>query len=366
MDKIRKKEYLKISFEFYEIVVLLSREVIEGLFKRISIILKQHFNRIMKNTTTLIALFYFVFFVSVGCPLYDCWKKHIVLTRLLCSETTLLLVYVCQANISDIAINEFQNLYRILQYHGRGNYRRIAIVIKYCFFKPMVITLVLFLFSCYNGFTGTFLFPTMLASLFDVLLVLPIAVLGWLDRDIEADAILRFPQLYHVSRTNSDLSVKKFFIMLAGMVWYSFCIFYVSWAFMALMERFGLGDLYSLGCILYFALILCLTVTVMMKQSTWTWVHGIVYVCFQHFCLVSCKCWSLEKLHELGHLFFIFFFFFLVTINFGLCVAPGTLPPVYSSPPSTSPRVSMSTRAIRVLGLYCICWAMFTFGFAKY
>lgn len=35
------------------------------------------------------------------------------------------------ANISDIAINEFQHLYRILQYHGRGNYRRLAIVIKY-------------------------------------------------------------------------------------------------------------------------------------------------------------------------------------------------------------------------------------------
>ena len=42
------------------------------------------------------------------------------------------------ANISDIAINEFQHLYRILQYHGRGNYRRLAIVIKYVSFGPHV------------------------------------------------------------------------------------------------------------------------------------------------------------------------------------------------------------------------------------
>ena len=59
----------------------------------------------------------------------------------------------------------------------------------------------------------------MLGSLFDVMLVLPIAVVGWLDRDIEADAILRFPQLYHVSRTNSDLKISSFVVMVVGMLW---------------------------------------------------------------------------------------------------------------------------------------------------
>jgi len=182
------------------------------------------------------------------------------------------------ANISDIAINEFQNLYRILQYHGRGNYRRIAIVIKYCFFKPMVITIVQLLFSFYNGFTGTQPIPALLGSLFDVLLVLPIAIVGWLDRDIEADAILRFPQLYHVSRTNSDLTVRSFVVMMAGMLWYGVCVFYVCWAYMDLMERFGLGDVYSFGCMVYFALIMSLNITVMMKQHTWTYVHVVAYI----------------------------------------------------------------------------------------
>ena len=46
---------------------------------------------------------------------------------------------------------------------------------------------------------------------------------------------------------------------------------------MGIMERFGLGDLYSFGCMLYFALILTLTVAVMMRQHTWTFVHGVVY-----------------------------------------------------------------------------------------
>ena len=56
---------------------------------------------------------------------------------------------------SDYAFAQFRFLVKLLLVHGHWNYRRVAFLILYCFYKNIVVVLTLFYFGFLNGWSGT-------------------------------------------------------------------------------------------------------------------------------------------------------------------------------------------------------------------
>ena len=87
-------------------------------------------------------------------------------------------------NSSDYAIAQFRFLKPLLLVHGRQNYKRIAKVILYSFYKNIALVIVLFLFNFWNGFSGTTLFESFVMAGWNFFLAMPIIVIGVSDYDV--------------------------------------------------------------------------------------------------------------------------------------------------------------------------------------
>ena len=93
-------------------------------------------------------------------------------------------------NSSDYAIAQFRFLKPLLLVHGRLNYKRIAKVILYSFYKNIALVICLFLFNFYNGFSGTTLFESFVMAGWNFFLALPIIVIGIADFDVRGGGVV--------------------------------------------------------------------------------------------------------------------------------------------------------------------------------
>ena len=64
------------------------------------------------------------------------------------------------ANASDFSIAQFQFLYVLMMKHGRWNYRRLAKVVLFFYYKNMLLPFTVFFYSMYTGFSGTTLYDS--------------------------------------------------------------------------------------------------------------------------------------------------------------------------------------------------------------
>lgn len=98
---------------------------------------------------------------------------------------------------SDVAIDSFRHLSRLLLVHGRRNYRRTGLTILYSLFKNVVLVFTLVLFSFTSGFSGNTIYESYLGAGWNVgWTFLPILAVGIVDADISANAALRYPFIY--------------------------------------------------------------------------------------------------------------------------------------------------------------------------
>ena len=68
--------------------------------------------------------------------------------------------------------------------------------VLYSFYKNVVITLTLFLFSFVSAISGTSLYDSLVYSGFNFFLGLPIFGLGFLERDLSERTCLTHPEVY--------------------------------------------------------------------------------------------------------------------------------------------------------------------------
>ena len=112
-------------------------------------------------------------------------------------------------NASDFAVAQFRFLKRLLLVHGRWNYRRMAVVVLYSFYKNFVLVITLFAFGFRSGFSGSVLYEQWLYALYNFFTTLPAIGIGIFEKDVPADYALRHPQLYAVGRENRDMDVRS-------------------------------------------------------------------------------------------------------------------------------------------------------------
>mmetsp|Transcript_30701 Transcript_30701/g.77025 ORF Transcript_30701/g.77025 Transcript_30701/m.77025 type:complete len:1146 (-) Transcript_30701:11-3448(-) len=111
---------------------------------------------------------------------------------------------------SDYSIGQFRFLKRLLLVHGHWNYKRIAFLVCYFFYKNFVISFIPFWFAIDNHFSGQPFFDAWLRRGYNVLFTaLPIFSVAVLEQDVNDLGLLKFPQLYRDGQRNVSFSKSR-------------------------------------------------------------------------------------------------------------------------------------------------------------
>ncbi|KAL7691088.1 putative P-type ATPase, subfamily IV, HAD superfamily [Plasmopara halstedii] len=175
-------------------------------------------------------------------------------------------------NASDYAIAQFRFLTRLVLLHGRCNYKRICMVIRYSFYKNIALVICLFTFNFYNGQSGTPLFESFVMAGWNFFLALPIIVIGIYDQDISEEIILKYPQLYRYGQYDSDLNMHKFSTTIINAIGHALVCFFVCYGCMQ-YTNYGL---YVIGTLFYAALLGTMKLKVTILTQVWNKYHFAV------------------------------------------------------------------------------------------
>lgn len=121
------------------------------------------------------------------------------------------------AMASDYAMGEFQFLRKMLLFHGRLNYIRIAEMILYFFYKNFLFTIPQFFFAFNCGFSGQTLYDDWYLSLYNLIFTsLPLLFKALMDQDItsedEEDEFIRANtcKTYYLGRESEIFNIVNF------------------------------------------------------------------------------------------------------------------------------------------------------------
>ena len=193
-------------------------------------------------------------------------------------------------NSADFAIAQFRFLEPLLLKHGRWSYRRISKVILYSFYKNIVLTIVLFAYTFFTGFSGQSLFEDFVYTGYNFFLAMPIICVGFFDRDLAWGTITGkeggggkgFRWAYMSGRENLDLNLGQMALWLLQAVIDSVLIFGFSFGAMrgsrqVLSVDGDADDLYVLGLIAYTGMLVGMLYKAATNTYTWTWVNHFFF-----------------------------------------------------------------------------------------
>ncbi|KAM9373311.1 phospholipid-transporting ATPase VB [Phaethornis superciliosus] len=117
---------------------------------------------------------------------------------------------------SDFAISRFKHLKKLLLVHGHWCYARLAKMVIYFFYKNVNYVNLLFWYQFFCGFSGSTMIDYWQMIFFNLFFTsVPPLLFGVLDRDISAETLLGFPELYKDGQNSetykdSDIDVFSF------------------------------------------------------------------------------------------------------------------------------------------------------------
>ncbi|RLN95710.1 hypothetical protein BBJ28_00025220, partial [Nothophytophthora sp. Chile5] len=122
-------------------------------------------------------------------------------------------------NSSDYAIAQFRFLQRLLLVHGRWNYRRMAQLVLYIFYKNILFTASQYWYTLLCGFSGQKFYLESGTQLYNIALTaVPIVAASILDQDVSDDIAMTFPKLYFVGPRDEDLNNRIFSFWVLGAI----------------------------------------------------------------------------------------------------------------------------------------------------
>lgn len=180
-------------------------------------------------------------------------------------------------NASDFAIAQFRFLEELLLIHGRWSILRQSTVVLFSFYKNAVMAGCLITFSRQVFYSGTPLFDEWLIAMLNFVAGLPIAFLGFFDRNLGKDYVRENPEVYGPGRRNETITFRILIRWVILVFVHIFVIYYFTVptqslgggytsAFTGLMHNDDPdipgngegGDLKSLGTVSFTCLILLL------------------------------------------------------------------------------------------------------------
>ena len=178
-------------------------------------------------------------------------------------------------NSSDFSIAQFRFLLRLMLLHGRWNYSRMSKVVLYSFYKNIVLTLTLFTYNAFTGFSGTSFYESMIYSGYNFFLGWPIVMIGIFDRDLTEKTVMDRPEVYISGLRNMDVNPKVMTGWILHSVVYALIIFFIPYFVYAGSDDILSGSGQASGMAVtghttYSAMIFAMQLRVAMITNTWT------------------------------------------------------------------------------------------------
>ncbi|KAL7412424.1 hypothetical protein BDY24DRAFT_392878 [Mrakia frigida] len=131
---------------------------------------------------------------------------------------------------ADYAFGQFRFLTRLLLVHGHWSYVRVAEMHANFFYKNIIWTGTLFWFCIFNEWEATYLFEYTFILLYNLIFTsLPVIIMGAFDQDVNAAALLAFPQLYERGIKGLEYTRTKFWLYVIDGLYQSVICFFIPW-----------------------------------------------------------------------------------------------------------------------------------------
>eukprot|EP00003_Mantamonas_plastica_P029366 TRINITY_DN6933_c0_g1_i2.p1 TRINITY_DN6933_c0_g1~~TRINITY_DN6933_c0_g1_i2.p1 ORF type:complete len:1034 (-),score=367.37 TRINITY_DN6933_c0_g1_i2:110-3211(-) len=182
------------------------------------------------------------------------------------------------ARASDYAITEFRHLKTLLAKHGRWSYLRITGVIQYSFYKNIAFTFPQFWFSIYNGWTGQTLYDSYLLAAFNIFFTsFPIFVYGFIEQDLSAETLKKYPYAYRELQTGKHFNFKSMTIWMLTAIFHSVILFYTTFYVFDINDVIradGLSvGMWTMGTLTCTYGVVTVTMKLMLNTHYWTWLQ---------------------------------------------------------------------------------------------
>jgi magnesium-transporting ATPase (P-type) len=230
-------------------------------------------------------------------------------------------------NSSDFAIAQFRFLKRLMLVHGRTDYRRTCKVVLYSFYKNIVLTLVLFAFTFYSGFSGQSLFDDYVYSSYNIVLAAPVVAFGIFDVDISFATLEKYNFLYVSGREGLDMNVPVLLKEMLQAIFDAALVFFVPyfcysdpadvWAGPTFLGTDNAGKsagIWVFGTTIFTVMVISMFLRAAMLTFTWTY---ITHICF----------WGSVALYVL--FLFTYQYYYNISYNYYMVTSEMTSHPIF-------------------------------------
>lgn len=184
-------------------------------------------------------------------------------------------------NVCDYGIHQFRFLGTLLLCHGRWNYRRLAYLILYMFYKNVVIVMPQYYANMTSQFSGQKLYHDALYQTYNLFFTsLPIMAFGLYDQDLKREDCFKYPQIYVLGQQNYHLNVNVFLQWCFCGAWHAVVIFVMAWF------TFGDGtvptpdgqssDLWMFGSLEFFLIVVVVNLKILVFSEYVTWIMWLM------------------------------------------------------------------------------------------
>lgn len=183
-------------------------------------------------------------------------------------------------NSSDFALGQFRFLLPLLLVHGRWNYRRIAHLIVFTFYKNIAYCVALFWYIfALSGYSGTMLYSAFIQQGYNLFFTaVPIVIYAVTDQDVTAAQALAHPQLYATGPANVYFNYVVFWKWIGlGLVDSIFILYLPIYGLSGSQLENGqtLNDLLIQGSIGWTVLCVVVNLRFALLVNAWKWIDVV-------------------------------------------------------------------------------------------
>jgi phospholipid-transporting ATPase len=195
------------------------------------------------------------------------------------------------ARAADYSIAQFRFLQKLLLVHGAWSYRRVTLLILYCFYKNVALYLIQFWFATQNGWSGQILFERWNIALYNVLFtLLPPLALGMFQQHASASSLLAVPALYRSGQRNEHFNTRVFWLWILQAIAHSLVFFWLGReAFRAsVVHSDGTSSgMWVMGAVVYSVVVYTVCLKAALATTHWTafnhvalWGSMVIWILF--------------------------------------------------------------------------------------
>jgi phospholipid-transporting ATPase len=183
---------------------------------------------------------------------------------------------------SDFAIAQFKYLERLVLVHGRYNYKRIARLVTYFFYKNTLFGFTLFWYNGWAFFSGQPCYNDYAMSCYNLFFTsLPIIVVAVLDQDVSAPVSAQFPGLYSQGQRNAFYTWRVIMLWVLNGFWQSIvcflAVFLGGYGLRSDRESGQVMEMWGAGSAMYTIVVITVTLQLAVTINYWTAIHHFIF-----------------------------------------------------------------------------------------